>query len=638
MSLTFARTVCSRCDAHRQTRFPCPVCGLRPRPTEVDVDVQFRHRSVEPAQRARESLGQSLDMDAMELLTSGHLGELADRIFAAGDLIGRGDESGADQLADLAGEIASLERWTREVKSLRPLLFVADAVKVIVDELINVFDVVVRALLSEEISAAQACEAEVQACLDRSAGAIERANERMDIMLSVIGGEDPIGAWMAVAFDGDPITAIERGEATFLQRTGLGCGAATSLAAVTMAPMIATICDEDRWWSLVNEHVRFLDHYRTLLGPVLQEPSFASRRRDVIHDLWLSARRASRMPDPETLRQDASDLLDTGHLVVEQQLKFNLGLGCALTTRRSFAATQGCDVSELAGIARGQGWPIAQQLGDAAIRNAFAHRDFTIDGDCVLLSPRRGRPATSPRSLTIPELQDAVLEIIEISSAMELATLWLTEQVDPNSVIIPEGLVFLESTLIGFGWNEVEIAAEVDDCVRISGCVDTPVPLAAIAFAVGPLVGTVREVWLHLKSRDRSRECTAVVPVDLYAAWGRTECEPEKEAAFIRLCEATTVDGSPIMSRSHVHHVIAIRACQLTIDQEQQLATVCTGLKVWRSLARALELPDLAREIGRAIRLRTYRAAEIPVSEADTPALLEHVGTDLPPLRANLLS
>ena len=638
ISLTFSKIDCSRCGADRQTRFPCPECGMRPRPSEVDINVQDRRDAVRPAQLAREAEALPLALDATELLSSGRLGELAERIYAAGDLIGRRDEAGAIQLAGLAEEIASLERWTHEVKRLRPWVFLTDAVKVAVDELINVFDVVVRALLSEEIRAAQLCEAEAQAALDRSADAIWAANEKLELMVRVLDGGDPIGAWMAVAIDGDPTTAIERGEALFLLRTGMKCGNTAGLTALMLAPLAATIGDEHRWWGLVDAHIRFLDGHRGGIGSVLQDPSYASRRSDVVHDLWQSARRASRMPSAETTRQDAADLLELGHLVVEQQLKFNLGLGCTLTTRRSFAATQGCDVADLAGIARDQNWPIASHLGDSTIRNAFAHRDFTIDGDSVLLSPQRGRPTASGRSLTMPELLDSVLEIIEVSAAMELATVWVTETVDPESVFVAEGIEFVEAILNCFGCDEVDVVTSADNCVRISACVDTPVRLATIAAVVQPLVGTAREVSLHLQSRDKSRECTVIVPVDIHAAWQRAESELEKEAAFLRLCEATTVDGVPILSRDHVRHVVGIRACELFVDQDQELADVCTGLAVWRLLAETLALADLARDIGRAIRCRRYRAAGIQITEADLPMLLEHVGVDLPPPITDLLS
>ena len=621
---------CIRCGADRQTRFQCPECGMRPRPTEVDINVQFRRAAVRPAQLAREGEALPLDLDAQELLSSGRLGKLAERIYSAADLIGKRDEAGSTQFADLAGEIASLERWTHEVRRLRPWVFLTDAVKAAVQELVNVFDTILRALASEKIREAQSCEAAAQAALDRSADAIWDADRGLELMLRVLEGGDPIGTWMAVAIDGDPATATERGKALFLRRTGMTCGDSAGLTALMLAPIAATVCDEDRWWDLVNEHIQFLDDHRADLGQLLQDPAYSSRRSDVTHDLWQSARRAARMPGAETMRQEAADLLELGHLVVEQQLKFNLGLGCALTTRRSFAATQGCDVAVLAGIARDQDWSIAQNLGDAAIRNAFAHRDFTVAGDSILLSPQRSGQRTSTRSLTMPELLDSVLEIIEVSAAMELATLRVTENVDPTSVYVPKGIEFMEALLTGFGFNEVEVTRSADDCVRISACVDSPVPLATIISTVQPLVGMAREASFDLTRRDQAQECTVVVPVDVHSAWQRAATELEREAAFLRLCNATMIDGTPAMSRDHVRHVISVRASQLFIDQDRALADVSVGLATWRSLADTLSFADLAKDIGRAIKFRRYRAAGLQVFEADVPMLLEYAEIDLP--------
>ena len=638
ITLTFSRIECSRCGAERQTRLPCPDCGMRPRPTEVDINLQFRRNAVKAAQSARKAEALPIAVDAKELLSFERIGTLAERIFSAGDLIGRREEKGATRLASLAAEIGSLERWTREVERLRPWVFLTDAVKMAVEELVKVYDIVVQALICDEIRAAQTCQVEAQAALDRSADAISDADRGLELMLRVLEGGDPIGTWMAVAIDGDPATAIERGKALFLRRTGMTCGDSAAFMALMLAPMTATVCDEDRWWDLVNEHIRFLDDHRADLGPVLQDPSYASRRSDVTHDLWQSARRAARMPDPETMRQEAADLLEVGHLVVEQQLKFNLGLGCALTTRRSFTATQGQDVAVLAGIARDQNWPIAQNLEDAAIRNAFAHRDFTIDSDSILLTPQRGGKKHPARSLTMSQLLDSVLEIIEIAAAMELATLWITENIDPTSVYIPKGIEFMEALLTGFGFDEVEATRNTDDCVRTSACIDSSVPLATIVSAVQPLVGTAREASFHLTRRDQAQECIVVVPVDIHSVWQRAATVLDREVAFLRLCNTTMVDGMPAMSRDHVRHVISIRASQLFLDQDQPLADVCAGLTTWRSLADTLSFADLAKDIRRAIKCRRYRAVGLQIFEADVPMLLDHSEEDLPPPITDLLS
>lgn len=621
---------CSRCGAQRQTRLPCPECGLRPPPTEVDVNLQDRRAAVKPAQLARKAETLPVSLNAQELLTSGRLEELAERIYASADKIGRRDAAGTARFAELAGEIASLERWTHDVERLRPWIFLTDAVKTVVAELIKVFDTMLRAITSEEIRAAQSCEAEAQAALDRAAEAMSDANDRLELLLSVFGGDDPIGAWIAVGIAGDPSTVRQRGQDQFLHRTGLPCGISAGLTSLIMAPLAATIGDEDRWWDLVSRHIRFLDDKRSAIGRVLQDPSYAARRSEVVQDLWQHARRAVRMQTAETTRQEAADLLDLGHLVIEQQLKFNLGFGCALTTRRSFAATQGSDVTALASIAREQDWPIASHLGDSRIRNAFAHRDFRIDGDLIVLSPHRSGSASSRQSLKMPELLNAVLEIIEISAAMELATLWIIEQTDPDSVFVAQGIEFVEAILTCLGCSDIRVTNEVDNRVRISASVDPPVPLATIAAAAHPVAETAKVVFLHLQSKDKSRECTVMLPTDTFAIWQSTKSEIERESAFMHLCEATTVDGVPILSRAHIRHMVSFRACQLFLDKERELADICADLVVWRSLAATLALDDLARDIGRAIKCRRYRAAGLQVTEADVPALLEHVVEDLP--------
>lgn len=42
-------------------------------------------------------------------------------------------------------------------------------------------------------------------------------------------------------------------------------------------------------------------------------------------------------------------------------------------------------------IASEKGWEVRSGIGDAALRNAFAHRGFEVVGDEVSLSPQRRR-------------------------------------------------------------------------------------------------------------------------------------------------------------------------------------------------------------------------------------------------------
>jgi hypothetical protein len=65
--LRFATVECLRCGDMRQTRFPCPTCGLRPADTETDFNVERRAKCVERA-RAVPTESESLPTTALELM------------------------------------------------------------------------------------------------------------------------------------------------------------------------------------------------------------------------------------------------------------------------------------------------------------------------------------------------------------------------------------------------------------------------------------------------------------------------------------------------------------------------------------------------------------------------------------------
>ncbi len=421
LTLSFNVIDCERCGARRQTRFACPDCGKAAAPTEVDFKVQERQRAVLEATSAR-AQPDEIDATAMDLRTSGQLAQLPTRIFDTADRLAKGEDGAASEFAAVAREVASLENWADAVVPLRPLITLTREMQSAVRSLVTLYDVVAAALVEERLDRAQQAGEAVQHALDEASIAVGNANVIHDRAERVLNAPDPVAAWVAEAVNGDLIAASNRGAALFESRTDRAVSPSSGFAAVFYDVALSTIGDPLAFWALVSSQLELLEEIGAGLTVIVSDPIFSARAVDVSHDVWEAARRAAVAPEAPTLRAASSQLLESGHLLIEQALKFHLGTLCALTTKMSFADTQACDVSQLVQIANDKTWAISAGIGDVDIRNAFAHRDFEMAGSAVSLSPQRRRSDGRPQRLvSLDRVQDGVLHLVETLAAMDLA-------------------------------------------------------------------------------------------------------------------------------------------------------------------------------------------------------------------------
>lgn len=622
----------------RQATLDCPECGKAPAITETDFNLQRRRRATELALTARRSTTSAPQVSALDIFRGGELAELPERVFAAASKVASEDEDGAVELQAVAGEVAGLASWADSVPSHRPFTMVTRSAVQAVCELVRVFDVTVEALIADEAREAQRLNDDLQRALDAAGEAAAEAGEVAGMMSTVLDSDDPLGTWLGLALDGDLSTAGARGKQLLQERTGRASGPGTGMAALLYDVMVSTIADPDVFWSRVAAHLETLDAHEDSLKLLLGTSSIATRASEVVEDLWTAAREWAVTPDLETVRAQAASMLEAGHLVSEQALKFHLGVVAACTTKRGFEQTQACDVSELVQIARDQGWGVAGGLGDPDIRNAFAHRDFSVDHDGVSLSPRRrasrGEP---PRVVPFDVLQDSVLELVETVGAMDLALVIAAEQIGVDDFVSPPAALLARSSLVALGWTDVDVSVGSDGTVSVEAFVPGETRLSGVAYAVQPFVGSAEVVRLHLTRADDDSDTVVSVPVAVYEDWTRAADGLAKEVAFVRLAHETVRDGEPVMSDAHVEKCAAFRACQLAVDREQPLDEVRNGLKLWRACAKEMGLDETQRLIGRALRWRTQAETGLNVEPAEMSELLALAGTEIEPVSDHLL-
>lgn len=632
--LKFSQLPCSRCGEDRQARFACPYCDKPPREHETDFHVQHRQQAVAEPRARLSDAGEPLSITLDDLWGDPQTIEtFISRIYQAADSIGQEEPDGSNRLTEIAGEIASLKRWAEELDPIRPLRSITYETQALLAALYELVDVIITALSAESIQEAQRTAEVAQAAIDRAAAAVARAGDVVDRLSTVLEADDPIGTWLRLAIDNDPSSASERGAVLVYERTGwqaTGGGVAVALA---YHEVVRTIGNPETFWRLVTDHLSLLHGRRAQLELVARDANFFPRAREVAHDLWTAAQDSLRLPDPETLRGEVGRFLQNGHLIVEQPLKFHLGVACAATTKMDFNRTQASDVSQLVNIAKDKGWAISSELGDSDIRNAFGHRDFELIGDSVSLSPRRRSAASeTPLVLTVPELQDAVLQLCETSIALDLALNLVASELGYGDHISPE-LSMAKAILVAWGWDDVEMVDTDPVTVEISAEVHGPQTFGSMALVSHLLSERADRVVLHLSRTDVEK--TSEIEFDTAAfadvALDIGEDGTLGKVAFIRLMTLVKRDGQTLVPFDKLLLPIAIEAGQLAANRERGFPDIASDIKLWRSLAKDLGLRELEKEIGKALRLRAQAEAGVPATSAEIEGLFSLANDETPP-------
>lgn len=621
----------------RQARFHCE-CGAKPRDNEVDFHVQHRQKAIAAALRVADQSTERIAPTLDELWDEDAIPSLIGRIYAAGDAVGREQTRGEPLLAQVMIEVEELSRWAQSLRPLRPLVAVHRETQVVATAMNNLLAAMVVCLGSDRMADAQNTGTAAQLHIDRAAEAVSRAEALRSKVEEVLSSDDPIGTWLGVAIGGDFGDAAARGEA-LLAGVGWVGGSSASLASVVHNELVGTIGDPDVFWAAVGLHADFLRSLGPSLRPTYETPEFFSRAADVTHDLWAAARIALALPDPETPREEATRLLDQGHLVVEQALKFHLGVAASATSKRDFDATQACDVSELVNVALDQAWPIATLLPGADIRNSFGHRDYEVLNDLVILAVRgRAKRGLEQHAFTVPELQDSVLSLLELAAAMDLALLLVAGDSGYGSRLKFEDSM-IRSLLVAFGWRRVRVFAPNESLYRIQADVWGAQRMGCLALVSRLLDARFDQVELELTRVDTETSVELKFPA---AEFSRIAADISGEGVaaeigLFRVLHMVKRNGMPMLDAQATAVPIAIQVFKIMVDRQVPFSEVNAELKLWRQLARDLDLPEVVRDIGRSQRFRAMGEAGDPVSEEEVAGLFSFATGLEPPDLSDVL-
>lgn len=602
-SVRFRTIRCRRCDEFRQATRPCHSCGARPAPTEVDDHWQRRVRLVRASADQTVPLKEAIP--PLEVFQSLDLAGYPKRVFAAADAVNDDADNAVERWQAVAAEAQVLTDWVKTARPLRPLVQLTRAVSAAASAAARMFDAAAAALTEPDMRSAQAKTADLQRALDDAASAAGAVGELVDVLRRVEDSEDVIGAWLAEVLAGDPMSAFERGRELFRARVAEPCGDSTAFLVLVWDRLISVIGDPDRFWAIVLDHRQVLLAHQANVAEVVNDPLYAERVDVVAHDLWSAARRAS-VAEPLTSREAASELMDVAHTVVEQALKFHLGVACSATTKMSFGATQAGDVSYLANLAADRGWQAGLATAATPFRNAFAHRDYEVKNGVIALSAKAAAArGAKPIEVSSAELQDAVLDFTELNGAMEVALASVVEQEFSAGTSSIPTLHLLRSILIGLGWTRVEVSAPAAEDVLVLAQVPGPLRLSALSFVAAPLVTRSVRVRLDLQRSDTGAHCVVTLSTAAFGSWMEAT-GADKEMAFIQLCRRTTVDSVPIMSSEQAGKFIALRTLALVTSEGLDARQRKGEITRWRVVADEAVGSSLGSLIGRAQRWRIY--------------------------------
>lgn len=619
MSLRFATRECV-CGGVRIAGHVCPDCGARPRPAEIDVELQRRRRiaatyrgrsidvqpapaslfdltaraaeAVSPFLRALSSLSTSLTDDASELLRAGCV---LDQLVADASLPQLRPWRRAGQLAHQA------------VETLRVSL-----------------DCFVDAFSAETLLTAQAIQVDAQTHLDAAAtvaGDLDVAIQEVDQVLS------------------SPATTVLEGLASRVQDLLLSHGP-RSILDVDQAWMdrVRAIVGRDEaiqggvglavLWSTAFAEVLFdYDEYlRAASG------AYGLLRGDAFDALTADAGWMANQERAVQVFVDANVALDAvlaaarhdaaavgGMLNFAQDLaegpaKHVLATMLAITKPKSYETYMGCKLGVLMDAASKSSDLSKLVSGmNSVLRNASAHLDFGVRDDSVVLGS-----GSAEVVLTSDEFADALLELAQVVHGLAAAVqIRLLQRGVVGSSVLPAGLdhselVALLMTSSGLCDVRADIAGAT---LTVIGAGDLVAPMTSVA-SIAPVLPTDVE-QVRVESANGVRH-TLVVPMDLFKDYAAAlEDSTAKIERFMVLCANSRFDDEPVLRRDGLRALIGVEAGKaISLELPYGIARA----RALRQLAQSCGDPDAAdvlRLVTRALRLRaTGRVAEPRVSAA----------------------
>lgn len=192
------------------------------------------------------------------------------------------------------------------------------------------------------------------------------------------------------------------------------------------------------------------------------------------------------------------------------------------------------------------------------LRNASGHNDYDVRDGLVVLEPGSTETVLSDvqfadEALLFTESAMALSLAFEIALAQRGAS---TQTQTDQSLLSSDQVVRLLVASAGLSDVAIDVASEV---VAITGTGALHSPMPTVGALLLALARTAMTLILTWHEHERSR--VLCVPLDVARAHAEMQADSlEQELAFIELCSMTRLDGKPFLTRAGFRHSVALKA------------------------------------------------------------------------------
>lgn len=331
--------------------------------------------------------------------------------------------------------------------------------------------------------------------LARGGEAISAARQSIEHQREVFGSDDLVSAWAKLTLGSTgPIdfSAIAKAaDGIAHHRLGSPCPPGLEASVVIYETMMKAMTEADAFWAAVRGHREAMKGLGSEFVRAVEDPNFARAAAALGHDSWSMARRGAQA-DPETFREAATVVLNNAHTLIEAGLRPLYAVALAAKRKKPYLSIAAKDAADVIKQAGQQGWFVPEPLANLSVRHAYAHRDYDIEDDLLVLgATRRDRVV-----LTFDEAVDQMLAVEEGTVAVllgcELAAADLGATFPDTMHDVP-AIRLAAHGLLGIGWNDVDIDTD-GDTVVIVAAVDRAVRTSELVMGLEPMPADISKV------------------------------------------------------------------------------------------------------------------------------------------------
>jgi len=481
--------------------------------------------------------------------------------------------SGLDLLGSNAADGSALTRQIRALVELRaqiaangrrrPWLALWDPLVALTDELTRLASTYLDAAIASTPDDAQRLQDIGQGHLDEATRQIGLLSTRLDwwgfehtirrpdsIVEAAASAYDTTGAQNLLDLDGRGMPLYQRITGKEVGPAGLGVGLLIDLGLVDRA------FDEARVFRVARRIYERLDKHRSTFANLIADPT---RQADLLH-----ARRVfyDAQLESETLlrelagerRLEASAVLELGAKMTERVSGALLNL--VVSSDPSVRLKPTADYDDVHAAARKAGLVDALDGFDDRIRNAFAHTDFEVGPDHVLLGRRRARP----EKVADEDLVDIVLTAVESCAAIFAAVDCAIRDgghaagADPFEDLDVPARVAIMVAVAGAHPGTIEMKADRIEVSAVAYGERSLNPLSLAAIIAGQVPPDAQRLVLRLKRRTGAVVANvALEPLRRF----QSDEGLAKDLAFVEFLGRSTLNGRQVFSQRHVRFMVA---------------------------------------------------------------------------------